>query len=46
MLNFLKELGGDTLVKIAVGLATIVYGAMQVMVNVQYSIGGLTAAMG
>ena len=46
MFTFIKELTGETLVKLGVALATIVYAALELMTGVAYNLSGLTAAMG
>ena len=44
--TFISELGGDTLVKIGVALATILYAALELTTSVSFALNGLTAAMG
>ncbi|MBL4908978.1 MAG: hypothetical protein JKX78_02975 [Alteromonadaceae bacterium] len=44
--NFISELTGETLVKLGVALATIVYAALELTTSVSYSVLNLAAAMG
>ena len=45
MFSFIQELTGETLVKLGVALATIVYVALELVGDVSYTILNLAASM-